>query len=269
MSLESAKLAKVQIVQVLHCSPRRYGIARSRWRLQDLRQIVPWLKDCTLSGVHQILKRLKISLKQATSYVNSPDPDWSLKRQRMVQVFLAAICHPEQYVILFLDELTYYLQPDHTLKYGAVGKPAPPVHHAAQGNPYTRIGALMNGLTGQVCYLQRDKFGKLALEELYQMIRKLYPKRRLFVVQDNCSFHYSDNVLQTAEALDIHPVFLPTYASWLNPIEKLWRWLKADVLHAHEFAHNIQLLRQTVAQFLDQFSNPSPALLRYVGLLPD
>jgi transposase len=117
--------------------------------------------------------------------------------------------------------------------------------------------------------LQRDKFGKLALEELYQMIRKLYPKRRLFVVQDNCSFHYSDNVLQTAEALDIHPVFLPTYASWLNPIEKLWRWLKADVLHAHEFAHNIQLLRQTVAQFLDQFSSPSPALLRYVGLLPD
>ena len=76
-------------------------------------------------------------------------------------------------------------------------------------------------------------------------------------------------VLETAKELDIHPVYLPTYASWLNPIEKLWRWLKADVLHGHEFAHNIQLLHQTVTQFLDQFSSPSPALLRYVGLLPD
>jgi hypothetical protein len=269
MSLESAQLAKVQIVQVLHCSPRRYGIARSRWRLQDLRQVIPWLKDCTISGVHQILKRLKISLKQATRYVDSPDPDWGLKRQRMTQVFLAASCHPEKYVILFLDELTYYLQPDNTPKYGAVGKRDSHVYHSAKGNQYTRIGAVMNGLTGQVCYLQRDKFGKLALAELYRMIRKLYPKRRIFVVQDNCNFHYSDNVLEIAKALDIHPVYLPTYASWLNPIEKLWRWLKADVLHGHEFAHDIQLLRQTVAVFLDQFSNPSSALLRYVGLLPD
>ena len=269
MSLETAKMAKVQIEQVLHCSPRRYRIARSRWRLQDLRKIIPWLKDRTISGVHQILKRLKISLKQATYYVNSPDPDWGLKRQRMAQVFLAAVCHPEKYVILFLDELTYYLQPDNTLKYGAVGKPAPYVYHSTKDNPYTRIGAAMNGLTGQVCYLQRDKFGKLALEELYRMLRKRYPKRRIFAVQDNCNFHYSDNVLETAEELDIHPVYLPTYASWLNPIEKLWRWLKADVLRGHQFAHDIQLLHQTVAEFLDQFSNPSPALLRYVGLLTD
>jgi hypothetical protein len=269
MNLESARMAKVQIEQVVHCSPRRYGIARSRWRLQDLRQVVPWLKDCTLSGVHQILKRLKISLKKPTPHVNSPDPEWGLKRQRMAQVFLTAICHPEKYGVLFLDELTYYLQPDSTFKYGAVGKSAPHVHHAPKRNSYTRIGAVMNGLTGRVCYLQRDKFGKLALEELYRMIRKIYPKRCRFVIQDNCSFHYSDNVLETANELDIHPVYLPTYASWLNPIEKLWRWLKADVLHGHEFAHDSQLLRLTVAQFLNQFSNPSPALIRYAGLLPD
>lgn len=79
---------------------------------------------------------------------------------------------------------------------------------------------------------------------------------------------YSDNVLATADELDIIPVYLPTYSSWLNPIEKLWRWLKADVLRGHEFAHNPYLLRQVVAEFLDQFANGSSALLRYVGLLP-
>jgi transposase len=63
------------------------------------------------------------------------------------------------------------------------------------------------------------------------------------------------------------PLFLPTYASWLNPIEKLWRWLKQDVLHLHRLAHDLMKLRQRVLDFLDQFTSGSQPLLHYVGLL--
>lgn len=269
MSLDGAQAAKQQIEQVLYDSPRNYGIQRSRWRLKDLRQAIPWLKSCSLAGVHQILKRLRVGLKQAIRFGKSPDPDFGIKRQRMAQVFIATLCHPKKYVILFQDELTYYLQPGNTPKYGSVGQKSPRVYRTSNENVFTRIGAVMNGLTGSVSYLQQDKFGKLAMEVLYRQVREQYPRRKLFVIQDNCNFHSSDNVLQAAQQLDIHPVFLPTYASWLNPIEKLWRWLKADVLHGHQFAHDLNLLRLTVANFLDQFSDPSPALLRYVGLLPD
>ncbi|MBK8900404.1 MAG: transposase [Anaerolineaceae bacterium] len=164
--------------------------------------------------------------------------------------------------------LSNYSQQNEGLKYGPVGRQPPFVSHGVAENKMTRIGAVMDGMTGQVIYLQADKFGKLAMAQLYRLIRQHYPERKVFVVQDNCSFHYSDNVLATAAELDIIPVYLPTYASWLNPIEKLWRWLKADVLRGHEFAHDPQLLRQVVAQFLDQFADGSSALLRYVGLLP-
>ncbi len=34
----------------------------------------------------------------------------------------------------------------------------------------------------------------------------------------------------------IEPVSLPTYAPWLNPTEKLWRWLRAVVLKLHRLA---------------------------------
>jgi hypothetical protein len=268
MSLDTPEMAKDEIEQLLHDSPRRHGISRSRWRLKDIRQVISWLKDCTLAGVHQILKRLKICLKQATGYVRSPDPDRHLKRRRMAQAFSAALHQPQEYVILFQDELTYYSQQNEGLKYGAVGQKSPYVAHGAAENKMTRIGAVMDGLTGQVIYTQADKFGKLAMADLYRMIRQHYPKRKVFVVQDNCPFHYSDNVLATADELDIIPVYLPTYASWLNPIEKLWRWLKADILRGHEFTHDPLKLQQVVAEFLDQFANGSSALLRYVGLLP-
>lgn len=64
-------------------------------------------------------------------------------------------------------------------------------------------------------------------------------------------------------------LFLPTYASWLNPIEMLWRWLKQDVLHLHRLAHQLDVLRRKVADFLDQFQYGSPALLHYVGILSE
>ena len=67
----------------------------------------------------------------------------------------------------------------------------------------------------------------------------------------------------------VTPLFLPTYASWLNPIEKLWRWLKQDVLYLHSLAKDLEELRQQVRDFLDNFSTGSDSLLQYVGLLLD
>jgi hypothetical protein len=269
MNPNTIKEAQEEVEQVIRSSPRRHGISRSRWRLQDVRRVIPWLRDCTLSGVSQILRRLKISLKQAISFVHSPDPDYALKKREMAYAFSRALNHPDQYIILFQDELTYYSQPDKTLKFGAMGERPPCVARTAHENKMTRIGAVMDGLTGRVHYIQGDKFGKVAMAELYQQIRELYPDRHIFVIQDNCNFHYSENVLEAAQSLNIRPVYLPTYASWLNPIEKLWRWLRADVLHGHEFSDEPMRLRDEVAQFLDQFADESSALLRYVGLLPE
>ncbi|HID52643.1 MAG TPA: hypothetical protein EYP41_11485 [Anaerolineae bacterium] len=68
--------------------------------------------------------------------------------------------------------------------------------------------------------------------------------------------------------IHIQLLCLPTYASWLNPIEKLWRWLKQDILHLHRLSDAWPELRQRVDQFLANFSHGSTELLRYVGLLP-
>lgn len=48
-----------------------------------------------------------------------------------------------------------------------------------------------------------------------------------------------------------------SYAPWLNPIEKLWRWLRQDVLKLHRSAGNWPRLRQQVNSFLDQFATGS------------
>lgn len=80
--------------------------------------------------------------------------------------------------------------------------------------------------------------------------------------------HAHPAVLTQAQAETIELVWLPTYAPWTNPIEKLWRWLKADLLHHHRFANDWDGLKAAIATFLARFATGSEQLLRYVGLCP-
>ena len=66
--------------------------------------------------------------------------------------------------------------------------------------------------------------------------------------------------------MPIQLVPLPTYASWLNPIEKLWRWLRQDLGHRHPWADDLPALRAAIARFLTQFAEGSDDLRHYVGL---
>jgi hypothetical protein len=68
--------------------------------------------------------------------------------------------------------------------------------------------------------------------------------------------------------LPIKILQLPTYASWANPIEKLWRWVRQTVIHLHGLSDDWDTLKQRVCDFILSFRRGSNELLRYVGLLP-
>ena len=75
-------------------------------------------------------------------------------------------------------------------------------------------------------------------------------------------------VHKRSEKLPISIVQLPTYASWANPIEKLWRWVRQSILHLHRLSDDWQTLKQRVMDFIQSFAKGSDELLRYVGLSP-
>src|SRR6201987_5325262 len=92
--------------------------------------------------------------------------------------------------------------------------------------------------------------------------------RLLYVIQDNWNIHTHPDVITALTRYPrIKPVWLPTYAPWLNPIEKLWRWLRQDILKMNRWVEDWPPVNQRLRAFLDQFAHGSPDLLRYVGLL--
>lgn len=253
---------------MLHQRPREFGISRARWRLRDVGRALAWLNGYSDAGIYKVLKRLGFSRKRALNFIRSPDPAYREKWQAILRAYMEAVSQPDQVVLLFSDELTYYRQPSHAPAYHARGKTQPLAIQVAGYNTKTRLVAVMNAVTGQVTYLQKSKIGIEALVAFYAQVRATYPNaEKIYLVQDNWPVHLLSAPLQALQDHQITPLFLPTYASWLNPIEKLWRWLKQEVLHLHRLAHRLNDLRQQVLDFLDKFKTGSETLLHYVGLL--
>lgn len=241
----------------------------SRWTLSTIRATFPWLEDYSLSGVWYVLQRAGLGLRSARVQMYSPDPAYVDKLAHLLACLHEAALQPSEIVLLFMDEMGFYRWPYPGVDWMPIAPAPPQKAPCADNNRQWRIVGVLNALTGQVNYLDNYIVGRKQLIAMYQQIDALYPDaRRIYVPQDNWSIHTHDDVLSALSSLPrIEPVWLPTYSPWLNPIEKLWRWLRQAVLRLHRLAADWPELLARVHAFLDQFYLGSQDLLRYVGLL--
>jgi len=240
----------------------------SRWELSTIRATLDWLHDYTLSGVWYLLERCGLKLRSAQVQHHSPDPEYKKKVFRLKKSLREAARHPQTVVALFLDEFGYSCWPDPARDWAAT---TPIARRSDTNNQQWRTVGALNALTGRVTYLDAYIIGRAKLIEFYGQLHQTYGRYdTVYVIQDNWSIHHHPDVLQALASYPrIQPVWLPTYAPWLNPIEKLWRWVRQDVLKLHRLADDWAELRHRVRLFLDQFVRGSCDLLRYVGLSGD
>ncbi len=228
---------------------------------------MPWLKGYSLAGISKALWRLGIRRKRGRLKVHSPDLAYSLKLGWIEQAQTLASQQRDEVSLVYGDEFSLYRQPTLAAVYCTVGQePTAALSH--KGNTCYRYSGALDMYTGQVVYSQGAKMGTDGLCRFLEVLRAAYPQRLLFLVWDNWPVHQHPKVLARAAELEIHILWLPTYAPWTNYIEKLWRWLKQTILHHHRLADRWEELQQQVANFLKQFEGGSLELLRYVGLLP-
>jgi transposase len=202
-------------------------------------------------------------------------------------------------VVLFMDQVTVWLQPSVAAAYEQRGRCQPLARLSPHSNVQTRVVAGLDSITAQVIYL-RGRVSTTQLVKFYIKVRTAYPDAEcIYVVLDNWPVHVHPDALVALEEqrsrwvelmkqrvpanwpkepskaaqrkwgelhLPIQLVPLPTYASWTNPIEKLWRKMRQEKLHMHWLADDLSALRTCIDTFLDQYQVGSPELLRYVGL---
>jgi hypothetical protein len=296
----AAQEAADELRHLVRRTPRACGIDQTRWTLTAIRRACDWLSERTLSCVHRMLKRFGITWKRARAAVRSPDQQYAAKLAVVEQVRAQALAQPGRIVVVYLDEVTIERQPTLANDYAEQGHEQPRAERSQRSDTLTRVVAALNAQTAQVTFRRASKITLATVVQFYQDLLAAYPEaERIYVVQDNWPVHTHPDVLVALEPqecqfawhrpqnwsseaspaarkrwgelkLPIQIVPLPTYASWCNPIEKLWRKLRQDFTHLHLWADDLAHLRTEIDRFLQQFANGSLALLRYVGLgLPD
>jgi transposase len=93
-------------------------------------------------------------------------------------------------------------------------------------------------------------------------LRLLFPDDPISLVLDNARYQRCALVMAVAEILEIELLFLPPYSPNLNLIERLWKFVKKEVLYAHYYASFDAFktaistcLAQSQAQHIDKLSS--------------
>jgi hypothetical protein len=187
----------------------------TRWTLRTIRASFPWLRGYSLSGVWRLLRSCDLRLRMARIQQYSPDPEYASKLARLEHCLAEAAAHPDELVVVFLDEMGYYRWPSPTRNWGPAA-PAPPPLAERDGpnNKQWRLIGALNALTGRVDYLDAYILGRAKVVEFYRQLLAAYPNaQRIYVVQDNWSIHTHVDVLAALDEMPrIEPVWLPTYA---------------------------------------------------------
>jgi transposase len=223
---QSPAVVRKTLDHLIHVTPPNH----SRWMLERIREAVSWLRGRSVVCVWKTLRRLGIVYKRGREYMHSPDPDYALKLAYIEAARHQAQRQPEHVILLYEDEITYYRRPTLACGYALVGSTELKARLGYTTNKKRRIAGSLNAMMGQF-YAQLMRY--------YQQLEMVYPHvKTIYLVQDNWPVHRHPRLLNFFLTSRIVPLFLPTYAPWTNPTEKVRLRLKRDGLHLHPFQDN-------------------------------
>jgi hypothetical protein len=226
-----------------------------------------WLAGLSLSGRWRLLRRLGIVYRRGQEHLHSPDPDYTRKLAAVARARRQVAASDGKVVLLYLDEFTYYRRPEAAPAYAPAGGPGLPAEQGHQCNRKRRVIGALDALSGRLLSWQGSKAGVYELNRFYDAIREAYPEAEtIYVAQDNWPVHFLPAVLEHLESSPLRLLRLPTYAPWTNPIEKVWRKLRQELLRMHDFGDDWVGLQAAVAQWLARAAEDGEGLRRYTGL---
>jgi DDE superfamily endonuclease len=255
------------VTGVLRQSPRTLGLPRARWTLRLLAGVLLWLSGLSDSGVHRLLRRLELRYRRGQAHLHSPDPDYQAKLAAVARARREAAASSGRVVLLYEDELTYYRRPSVARCHQPRGGPGAYAEQGHRSNSKRRVVGALDACSGRLHYWQGSRAGQKELRRFFAHLSEAYSGAdRIYVALDNWPVHFLPDVLDSLVGTPVQLLRLPTYAPWTNPVEKVWRKLKQELLHQHDYRDDWTGLQSAVEQWLQRSALDPDGLRRYTGL---
>ena len=267
-------LERHQVIATACRSPREFGVERTVWSHQSLRDALvaaELVREIGSSSVAAILDEAEIKPHRIKMWCHSSDPEYQKKMRAIVRLYVR---RPKGEPILCIDEKTGM----QALSRARDLRPAQSGHPGRFEFEYRRNGTrclfgCFNVGTGRVlgrCTTHRKR------EDFFSFmdrVASIYRQARVHVVLDNLNTHKDTNQgrfltewnRRHGSRFVFH--FTPTHASWLNQIELWFGIVSRRVLRYGNFRTADELVA-AIESFIDQWNREEAKPFRwtYEGL---
>lgn len=143
---------------------------------------------------------------------------------------------PEDETVCFIDGVhpTHNVQP----AYGWIKKGTRKEIPANTGRSRLNLSGAIDVVSHNVVIQEDQTLNAESTIRFFKKIEDAYPcKRKIHVFCDNAPYYRNKAVMEylVASKIDLH--FLPPYSPNLNPIERLWKWMKERVIYNTYYEH--------------------------------
>jgi transposase len=231
-------------------------------------QVVAWIEQqwqvtYEVSAVQKLLKRLGFTYKKNRLVPSQADPD--LQRQ-FVQWYAGLCARLAPNDRLYFGDAAHF---KHNAEAGYAWSPAgePFLIPSNSGRQrYNVFGAYAPRHHECVVLLTTDNITQATLVEFLALLRKHHPDTgQLYLLLDNARYNYTQAVAEAARLHQISLDYLPPYSPNLNPIERLWKFVRK-----HFFKDKYRrTFADFCAQLKDFFANLDPYRQQLASLITD
>lgn len=132
---------------------------------------------------------------------------------------------------------------------------------SASGRKRFNVLGALNAISHELVTISNHSYiNALSVCELLEKLHQLYRDLPIVLVMDNARYQKCQLVLEKAQHLNIQIIFLPPYSPNLNLIERLWKFVKKEVLY-NEYYQEYNKFCTAISDCLDQTHTTHKAAL--------
>jgi len=191
-------------------------------------QVIAWVEkqwgvSYELSAMHKLLKRLGFSYKKNRLVPSKADPVLQYLFVRWFEWFCARLGPNDR--LYFGDAVHFKHNAEAGYAWSEVGEP-----HRIPANTgrqrYNVLGAYCIQTHEHVFLLTPDNINRDKLIEFLPLLRAKHPQGKIYLMLDNARYNHAHQLKEEAQKHHITLDYLPPYSPNLNPIERLWKFVR-------------------------------------------
>jgi transposase len=193
-------------------------------------QVMAWIEAqwhvtyAEVSSVHKLLKRLGFTYKKNRLVPSKADPELQRLFVRWFQGLCARLGPDDS--VYFGDAVHFKHNAEAGYAWSLCGEP-----HLIPANSgrqrYNVLGAYCVQTQEHVFLITEENIDQTKLAEFMPRLRAKHPGTgRIYLLLDNASYNHAQSVKAAAQQHRILLDFLPPYSPNLNPIERLWKFVR-------------------------------------------